>query len=250
MATALQDSAPGAGDLRVITLASASTPMPLHVPFRHELEGITVFRSQGGEGDSALYHLHVGYFASDSGARQALEVIRKYYAFATVERAPRDGMGSLEDTLNSDFEVLRTASARVVERRNPAPKPVQHFAVLLARRVYAEGPVSIPRLAAFRGFRIYAVRASGDDGDCQDIRLGFFGDVARAKQFADAVRGHFPQAAVLPISSREHARAAGLAPKAGAAAQPAVAARPEAVTRTPTARNASEIRSWVETFSL
>lgn len=193
--------------------------MPLTVPFGHEIEGLTVFRSLSGEGDAALYHLHVGYFADEPRARQALEVIRKYYAFASIEPAPRDGMGSLEDTLNSDFRVLRSPPAAPVApasmRRQAAAKPVQHFAVLLARRTYTETAPSIPRLPAFNGFRIYAVRASNDDGDCQDIRLGFFQHVELARHFADSIRAHFPQAAALPVSTREHARVIGLPPVGG-----------------------------------
>ena len=218
MATAPYGDSPEAGDLRVITLASARTPMPLDVPFWHELERFTVFRSFSGEGDSAFYHLHVGYFASESRARQALEVVRRYYAFATIELAPGTGLGSLDDTLNTDFQVLQSTSARVVARNRVMPKPVQHFAVLLVRCFSPDGAAPIPRLPAFRAFSIYGVRASDDDGDCQDIRLGFFQDVMRARLFADSIRSHFPQAAVLPVSDREHARVTGLGSDTGAAA--------------------------------
>lgn len=219
MASAPRDDHPGAGDLRVITLASAPTPMPLQVPFLHELEGFTVFRSHTGEGDLAHYYLHVGYFANEARAREALEVIRRYFPFATIEAAPREGLGSLDDTLNTDFEVLRSASARVVTRRPPAarlmvPPPArqaQHYAVLLVRRASTSRLPPIPRLASFRNFSVYAVRASDDDGDCQDIRLGFFRSIELARHFADSIRNHFPQAAALPVSDREHARVNGIA---------------------------------------
>ena len=159
MGTPPRDDGPGTDDLRVITLASACTPMPLHVPFRHELEGFTVFRSRSGEGDSELYYLHVGYFATDLAALQAREVIRRYYPFATIERAPRTGMGSLEDTLDADFQVL--AAARVVARRQAppkpaAPKPAQRFAVLLD--VYLGDPT-----AALPEYERYQQLAGSDD---------------------------------------------------------------------------------------
>ncbi len=212
MASAPRDDSPGAGGLRVITLASACTPMPLQVPFLHELEGFTVFRSHAGEGDALLYYLHVGYFAGDSQARDALEVIRRHYPFATIEAAPRAGMGSLEDTMTSGFEVLRRASPRVVPNR-PRPsmaqkprKPAQHYAVLLARRFACDLAAPIPRLPVFRNFSVYSVQASDDSGDCLDIRLGFFRTPEMARHFAESIRAHFPQAAALPVSEREHAR--------------------------------------------
>jgi hypothetical protein len=219
MGTPPRDDAPGTDDLRVITLASARTPMPLYVPFRHELEGFTVFRSRSGEGDSELYYLHVGYFGSELAAIQAREVIRRYYPFATIERAPRTGLGSLEDTLDADFQIL--AAARVVARRQAppkpaAPKPAQRFAVLLARRTFPLDATPIPRLAEFEGFSVYAVLASGDGGDCQDVRLGFFQHVELARKFADSIRGHFPTAATIPVSEREYERVAGLRPGGGA----------------------------------
>ena len=227
--------------------------MPLHVPFRHELEGFTVFRSFSGEDDAALYHLHVGYFADEPRARQALEVVRRYYAFANIEPAPRTGMGSLDDTLAADFELLRSASARVVAGRNrpvpkPAPTPVQHFAVLLVRRAFRDDAPPIPRLPAFHGFSIYAVCASDDDGDCQDVRLGFFAHVALAQKFADSIRGHFPQAAVLPVSDRERARVTGLQSLGGVAVRPAdERPAPGASRRAP--RGASENRPSAPTYS-
>jgi hypothetical protein len=220
MATAPHDDSPGSDGLRVVTLISARTPMPLHVPFRHELEGFTVFRSTTGEGDSALYHLHVGYFANVSRAREAQEVIRKYYPFAMIDWAPRKGLGSLDDTLNTDFEMLRSPSARVVTRPTVSAKPAQYYAVLLIRRETPGDAASIPRLPAFRGFNVYGVRASHDGGECQDVRLGFFEDVPRAKLFVESIRSHFPQAAVLPVSSREHARVIGLVRQSGEAGYP------------------------------
>jgi hypothetical protein len=201
--------------MRVITLASSNTPMPLHVPFVHEIEGFTVFRSQSEVVDSTLYYLHVGYFANDAIAREALLVIRKYYPFAMIEPVPDAAMGSLDDTMTAEFRVLREAAAHVVARREiphhaVARKPTQYFAVLLQRRESPAEAKSIPRLPEFRGLHVYGVRASHDGGECQDIRLGFFRDLQRARAFADAIRAHYPKAAVLPVSKREHARVTGL----------------------------------------
>ncbi|MFM2287989.1 MAG: hypothetical protein RL684_1132 [Pseudomonadota bacterium] len=252
MGTAPHGDSPGAAGLRVITLASACTPMPLNVPFRHELEGFTVFRSHSGVGADELYYLHVGYFANEARAREALQVIRKYFPFATIDVAPSEGMGSLDDTLNTDFQVLRSATAQVVGRRVARPASTraqaQHYAVLLVRRISLLGAAPIPRLPAFRGYSVYAVRASSDSGDCQDVRLGFFPDVVQARQFADAIRSHFPMAAVLPVSDREQARVTGLGRQGDAAARQG-AARTEASARLPSARNSPEIRASAQTFS-
>lgn len=251
MVTAPQDDSPQADSLRILTLTSAPTPMPLHVPFVHELEGFTVFRSRTGDDNAALYHLHVGYFANEQRARAAQEVVRKYYPFATIEKAPRSGLGSLDDTLNTEFRLLRGATARVVERvvarqRATQPNP-QHYAVRLLRRAPGGSAQPIPRLPEFQAFSVYAVRANDDDGDCHDVRLGFFVDLVRARQFANSIRGHFPKAAVLPVSDREHARVIGLG------RQPVVAARDitraEAGTRLPTSASPSEPPSAAQASS-
>jgi len=206
--------------MRVITLASATTPMPLHVPFLHELEGFTVFRSHYDQGDRELYFLHVGYFAYDLLAREALIVVRKYYPFAMIEPVPDAAMGSLDDTMTAEFEVLRVASARIVARKPPqrtafgtptvGPTPTQYFAILLLRRDAPGDGASIPRLPEFRGHHVYGVRASHDGGECQDVRVGFFRDLQRASDFAESIRSHYPEAAVLPVSTREQARVTGL----------------------------------------
>jgi hypothetical protein len=247
MGTPPHEDTPASGGPRVITLASSTTPMPLQVPFVHELEGFTVFRSRNGEGDATLYHLHVGYFVDEQRAREALLVIRKHYAFAMIEQAPSTGLGSLDDTLNTDFEVLRSASARVVARKPVAARPTQHYAVLLVRRETPGDASSIRRLPAFRGFNVYAVRASHDGGECQDVRLGFFEDLRPAKQFADSIRSHFPQAAVLPVSERERARVTGLVRQRGEAAR-AGAASTQSSTPQASVRNSSETRSSAQTF--
>src|SRR3981081_4113997 len=103
--------------LYVINLDSSTLPMPLDVPFRHELIGFTVFRSRALENGRERFFLHLGYFESVWRAEDALTVVRKHYPAAWISVAPETHLGSLDDTLNTEFRLLRTAYARVVTRQ-------------------------------------------------------------------------------------------------------------------------------------
>src|SRR5580765_8658162 len=100
--------------LYVINLDSSSMPMPLLVPFRHELEGFSVFRSRKMEDGRERYRLHLGYFDTQKHAEEALAIVRKYYAAAFIAAAPGESLSSLEDTMTAEFHLVRTAYARVV----------------------------------------------------------------------------------------------------------------------------------------
>src|SRR5882672_5413767 len=79
MAEEAQEKPQFSEGLFVINLDSSSMPMPLLVPFRHELEGFSVFRSRKMEDGRERFRLHVGYFDTQKHAEEALEVVRKYF---------------------------------------------------------------------------------------------------------------------------------------------------------------------------
>jgi hypothetical protein len=113
--------------LYVINLDSSSIPMSLDVPFRHELVGFTVFRSRSFEHGRERFRLHLGYFESTGHAEDALRVVRKYYPAALIAAPPVSHLGSLDNTVNTEFRMLRTAYARVLASLSaptaPAPAP-------------------------------------------------------------------------------------------------------------------------------
>ncbi|MGH8315703.1 MAG: hypothetical protein ACRETU_11205 [Steroidobacterales bacterium] len=228
--------------LYVINLDSSSQPMSVDVPFRYELIGYTVFRSRAVEGGRERFRLHLGYFESAQRAEEALTVVRKYYPAACISAAPLENLGSLTDTLNTEFRLIRTSYARVVkpasdstsvapgaprvasnagvDRASPdaegrVPSPAvpspQHYALRLDRSLVAIAASDIPRLAIFEVYNLYTVRVLREGYPQHDLRLGFFDSVEVARKVADHVRSEFPNAAVLPASHREYSRAMELA---------------------------------------
>src|ERR1700694_4760337 len=89
--------------LYVINLGSSSMPMPLTVPFRHELVGFTVFRSRSFEHGRERFRLHLGYFESEQRAEEALTVVRKHYPDAWISAAPATNLGSLDKPVNAEM---------------------------------------------------------------------------------------------------------------------------------------------------
>ena len=212
----------------VITLASASVPMPLHVPFVHELIGFSVFRSRAVEDGRERFRLQLGYFGSKALAQEALGVVRRYYPTAWIVTAPRSGLGSLDDTLNAEFQMLRSATARVVRREDltlpsssttndasaasvpasdapPATEP-QRYVVQLGWWTQPLTAAAMPRLPVFRAYHLYSVRTMRGGIPHQGIRLGFFKNVSGARQVAEHIRSHYPRVGVVPVSYREYAR--------------------------------------------
>ncbi len=260
--------------LYVINLVSSNMPMALIVPFRHELVGFTVFRSRSFEQGRERFRLHVGYFESERRAKQALPVVRKYYPGAWILAAPATNLGSLDDTLNTEFRLLRTAYARVVTRASapptPAPpaevaadsvvkepgldvgkwasaptvQPPQHYAVQLEWSLAPIVAADIPQLAILKAFHLYTVRMLREGSPQQGLRLGFFTTAEAARVIARSVRQEFPEVAVVPVSHREYSRALDLARQralkavAGGNAPSASAATSESAGRTASARAA------------
>jgi hypothetical protein len=190
--------------LYVITLASSHLPMTLDVPFRYELTGFTVFRSRRFDHGRECFRLHLGYFESARHAEDALTVVRRYYPAASISAAPQTNLGSLDNTLNTEFRLLRTAYARVVKPPSPAPTPApvattlaapdqaalpavpspQHYAVQLKWSPAAIVLGDVPRLAIFKAYHLYTVRLPREGSAQHGLRLGFFNDVDAARQLA------------------------------------------------------------------
>jgi hypothetical protein len=228
--------------LYVINLDSSSMPMPLSVPFRHELVGFTVFRSRSFENGRERFRLHLGYFESAQRAEEALSVVRKHYPDAWISAAPATNLGSLDNTLNTEFRLLRTAYARVVtptsattvsapvpakvaaspvvkgpsldaSNRAAAPtvQPLQHYVVQLEWSLAPIVAADVPPLAIFEEYHLYTVRMLREGFPQQGLRLGFFTSVDAARAVAEYVRPEFPGVGVVPVSHREYSRAIELA---------------------------------------
>ena len=248
------DGAGGEGDLYVITLSTASLPMMLRVPFVHELEGFSVFRSRTIEDGRERYRLYLGYFDSAARAHEALAIVRRHYPSAWISCAPRNNLGSLDDTMNTAFRTIRRASARVVPRGDgtseaavaphaapaPSPPPPQRYVVQLDSTPTPMPSSAIPQLAILRAYHLYRARMARVDGPVHMLRLGFFKEVHAAQQVAEYVRTHFPRAQVLPVSHREFLRTIELIvgatraeaePAPPPAAQPVAMAEPETLPR-------------------
>jgi hypothetical protein len=228
--------------LYVINLDSSSLPMSLDVPFQHELVGFTVFRSRSFEHGRERFCLHLGYFESTQRAEDALSVVRKHYPAAWISAAPESHLGSLDNTVNTEFRVLGTAYARVVtpasaptapapvaakaaasavvkepsldaENRAPAPAvpPPQRYAVQLEWSLAPVNAAQVPRLAIFAEYHLYTVRMLREGSPQQGLRLGFFTSADAAFRVAEYVRPEYPGVGVVPVSDREYSRAIELA---------------------------------------
>jgi sporulation related protein len=238
------DDAAGDSALYVITLSTATLPMMLRVPFVHELEGFSVFRSRTIEDGRERYRLYLGYFDSPARAHEALAVVRQHYPSAWISCAPRNQLGSLDDTMNTAFRTLRRATARVVTRPEPAPAltPVaapapttqpaaQRFVVQLDSAPVPLPSAAIPALPILRAYHLYRARMARVDGPVHLLRLGFFKEVHAAQTVAEFVRSSFPRAQVLPVSQREFLRTIELivgASRAATETAPTHAASPAA----------------------
>jgi hypothetical protein len=230
--------------LFVINLESSSAPMPLRVPFRHELVGFSVFRSRKIEDGRDRFRLHLGYFDTQAHAEEALAVVRRYYPAAWISSAPAENLGSLDDTFNTEFRLVRSAYARVVKPQETArhevpftpPPPVtakvvasavvkepaaaapplgdparkaakQRYAVQLRWSLTPIIAGELPRLAIFDAYSLYTVREQREGQPQFGLRLGFFTSADSARQVADYVRSEFMTASVIPVSHREYTRA-------------------------------------------
>ncbi len=232
------DGTPRGGARYVVTLLTSSLPMDVQLAPGLEFAGLSAFRSRSVEDSRERYRLHLGYFASLADAERALEALRPHYPAAHVAGAPAAGSGSLDDTVNASFTLLRGAVARLVASEQataastagaPTLSPgevasvmaPQRYAVQLEWSLRRIDPDTVPRLGIFRAYRLYAVSVLRQGSPEHGLRLGFFKNLDGARQVADYVRREFPFASVVPVSYREYARASALGDAAAPARPPA-----------------------------
>ncbi len=215
--------------------------MPVRLAAGLEFAGLSVFRSRTIEDGRERFRLHLGYFSSGSDAESVLAEVRRYYPSALVTSVPEATSGSLDDTMNTAFTLVRGAVARLVESdeveaapESPAtpatraagtapPSPTltpaevasvmapQRYAVQLDWSLTPIDAAAVPRLGIFRAYSLYAVSVLRQGSPEFGLRLGFYKNLEGARQVADYVRHAFPQASVVPVSFREYTRASGLA---------------------------------------
>jgi hypothetical protein len=199
--------------LYVVTLSVSPTPLPLPAPSAlPEIGGLTVFRARRMHGTKELHLQQLGYFESRLAAEALLPQLEPEWPAAVVDLAASGGMGSLDDTQVTQFQVLRSPGAAAPAPSEPADAaaPVtQYYAVQLLRQNVPVDLARVPRLAAFRGHALYRVHAERDGRTTYGLRLGFFPDPASARLVADTVRDSFPRAALVPVSEREVRRVNG-----------------------------------------
>jgi hypothetical protein len=134
----------GQAMLYIINLLSSTTPMALEVPYAPELEGFAVFRSRRVEDGRDRFRLHLGYFESIQEAERALTVVRTRYPAAWVALAPKDSMGSLDDTSVAQFQLVRR------RRTQPAVAPAKNQFAQPAAPAQVAAPVRPVRAAPLR----------------------------------------------------------------------------------------------------
>jgi hypothetical protein len=207
----------------VVTFAVSFERMPLAVPFVHELEHFSAFRSHSIERGHAVFRHHVGYFETQQAARAALRVVRRHYTDAYVSTAPNRGLGSLDDTGITEFSMARPAGigaalpdpGRPARRGAAALPPVstplceaalQRYAIQLDVLRRADASASAPDLEVLGAHMVYRVHVLLDGQLHQALRLGFFPSMDAVQRVLGRVRTRCPQANVVPISGREYAR--------------------------------------------
>jgi hypothetical protein len=227
--------------------------MPLRVVPELALPGLAVFRSRAVEDGRERFRLHLGYFETRAGAEEVLAQVRAYYPSALVTGEAGAGGGSLDDTVNTAFTLMRGPVARLVtpqDRAEPetgpagrAPAPTlspgevasalapQRYAVQLDWSLSPIRQGSIPRLGIFRAYNLYTVSVLRQGSPEHGLRLGFFKHIDGARQVADYVRHQFPHASVVPVSYREYTRASELTRRAAAQARDGGAAAAAAAER-------------------
>ncbi|MBS0394964.1 MAG: SPOR domain-containing protein [Proteobacteria bacterium] len=236
------------GQRYVITLATASLPMPVKLVAGLAFAGLAPFRTRTVEDGRERFRLHLGYFASPADAEALLPRLRAHYPGALVAALPAVPSGSLDDTLNTAFSLLRAPIAALVPPPSPAGDPPtlspdqvagvmapQRYAVQLDWSLRPIDPDRVPRLGIFRAYRLYAVRVHRHGGTEYGLRLGFFTSLDGARQVADYLRADYVCASVVPVSYREYSRASELAAGQRPAAAAPSTGEPRAVAvRAPT----------------
>ena len=232
MSTRARTAARGGPGPYVVTFAVSFERMPLAVPFLHELDHFSAFRSHTIEDGRSVFRLHVGYYRTEDAARAALRVVRRHYTDAHVATAPHRDAGSLDDTGITEFTMAWPADAggATPAHRTAADAALQRYAIQLEALARADAAGSGPDLELFHAHTLYRVHVLLEDVLHQALRLGFFASVAAAQEILVHLRDAYPKANIVPVSGREYSRIQDLAPPAVAGAGVATRAA-EPVTR-------------------
>ena len=240
MSTRTTESTGRSSPRYVLTLHTSSVPMGMTLAAGLAFPSLSVFRSRAIEDGRERFRLHLGYFGSVTDAESVLVAVRAHYPSALVTSVPAASSGSLDDTMNTAFTLVRGAVARLVESDDLAvppsaeaaasrdadtapPSPTltpaevasvmapQRYAVQLDWSLTPINAAAVPRLGIFRAYSLYAVSVLRQGSPEYGLRLGFYKNLEGARQVADYVRHAFPHASVVPVSFREYTRASGLA---------------------------------------
>ncbi len=101
----------------------------------------------------------------------------------------------------------RYASSAVAGEVPSLQPAIQRYAVQLA---FGREPIdlaSLPDLAIYEGYLLYAIEAQPGGRRLYGVRLGFYDDVLSARLVAQYVRSEFRDVTIVPVSEREVLRA-------------------------------------------
>ncbi|HTP39867.1 MAG TPA: hypothetical protein VMI92_09875 [Steroidobacteraceae bacterium] len=110
----------------------------------------------------------------------------------------------------------------------PKPQPQGQVAAYAVQLIWSVQPIdvaTVPQLAIFAAYTLYAAEGNRDGRRWYGLRLGFFTDPVSARQVAQYVRSEFNSVSVVPVTAREAERAASAPPRPFAPA-PTAAAKP------------------------
>jgi hypothetical protein len=212
----------------VVTFAVSFERMPLAVPFVHELDHFSVFRSHSIERGHSVFRQHVGYFDTQDCARAALRIVRRHYPDAHIATAPNRGLGSLDDTSITEFSVARPAGAGASAASSPAAADappcagasacdaaLQRYAIQLHALRRADASTSAPEVELLRAHTLYRIHVLIDGVLHQTLRLGFFPSIDAVNRVLPRIRDRYPRANAVPVSAREYAEVRDLVPQRG-----------------------------------
>lgn len=214
----------------MLTLCRLAAPVAIRPPPSPQLEPFTFFMSRAPQPDgSERLYLHLGYFETLADAERWVEAVRHHYpnAFATI--APVMGepltdtqmmkilaarrVAAVEDDVDESngeqIALLRpddTGTRQALKEAIAQGAPVS-FALQLHWSAQPIDLSSVPSLAIFKPYTLYATESRREGHSHHFLRLGFFADPISAKQVAVEVRSSYASAAVVPVLEHEVTRA-------------------------------------------
>jgi hypothetical protein len=125
----------------------------------------------------------------------------------------REVLKSLDESAQPAASLPESQVLSLLEERRGAPLNTASapaaYAVQLKWSVQQIDMASVPALAIFGAYTLYAVEGSREGRRWYGLRLGFFSDADSAKQVAQYVRSEFTAVAVVPVIAKERDGASG-----------------------------------------